>query len=222
MPIHGNNTLQKRASLSITIHIYRLVGWSALQFSIISAVLNWEIDAGMQKGSIEMQFDRLECLRSTPLPCLRNTELQCPRNTKLHCLRNTELQCPRNRELKSSEVDFKDRLPPCKKGFDANLTFVPLSLTLFDPECQFFRSDPKETPYMDNIIIYLNMRCQAICVASPTLKVNNKCLSHLNLLILIMYVWIKKSPAISAKIRFGSMQRDRLDWKQLRTSAAPC
>ena len=98
--------------LSITIQIYRLVGWSVLQFSIISAVLNWEIDAGMQKGSIEMQFDRLECLRSTPL-----------------------LQCPRNRELKSSEVDFKDRLPPCKKVFGANLIFVPLSLTSFDPDC---------------------------------------------------------------------------------------
>ena len=153
MPIHGNNTLQKRASLSITIHIYRLVGWSALQFSIISAVLNWEIDAGMQKGSIEMQFDRLECLRSTPLPCLRNTELQCPRYT----------------ELKSSEVDFKDRLPPCKKGFDANLTFVPLSLTLFDPECQFFQNNLKENPYW--IERYWKMRCQAICcvdIASPT------------------------------------------------------
>ena len=75
MPIYGNNTFQKGASLSITIQIYRLVGWSVLQFSIISAVLNWEIDAGMQKGSIEMQFDRLECLRSTPLQCLRNTEL---------------------------------------------------------------------------------------------------------------------------------------------------
>ena len=130
---------ERKASLSITIQIYRLVGWSALQFSIISAVLNWEIDAGMQKGSIEMQFDRLECLRSTPLPCLRNTEL--------HCLRNTELQCPRNTELKTTEVDFKDRLPPCKKGFDTNLTFVLLSISLFDPDCQFFQNDAKENPY---------------------------------------------------------------------------